>query len=89
MRSRYKNYPDSGVYFITSTVIDWVPIIINEPIALIILESFKFCQKEKNLLIYGYVIMLNHFHMMIGMEEPDKIPDVIRDLKRHTSQEIK
>ena len=88
MRSRYKIYPDSGIYFIASTVRDWVPIIINEAIFKIILESFKFCQKQKDLLIFGFVIMMNHFHIIIGMEESDKIPGVIRDLKRHTSQEI-
>ena len=88
MRSRYKVYTESGVYFITSSVIDWVPILMNDKISSIILECFKFCQKEKRLFIYGYVIMLNHFHMIIGMEEPEKIPRVVRDLKRHTSQEI-
>ena len=88
MRSRYKIYPDSGIYFITSTVRDWVPIIINEAIFKIILESFKYCQKEKDLMIFGFVIMINHFHMIIGMDQSDKIPGVIRDLKRHTSQEI-
>lgn len=88
MRSRYKIYSESGVYFITSTVIDWVPIFINEGIMRIILDSFKYCQREKDLFILGFVIMPNHFHMLICMEDPDRIPGVVRDLKRHTSQEI-
>jgi len=88
MRSRYKIYSESGVYFITSTVIDWVPIIISGDIMQIILDSFKYCQREKELLIFGFVIMPNHFHTLIGMEEQEKIPWVMRDLKRHTSQEI-
>lgn len=78
MRSRYKVYTESGVYFITSSVMDWVSILMNDKISSIIIECFKFCQKEKQLFIYGYVIMLNHFHMIIGVEEPEKIPSVVR-----------
>ena len=88
MRSRYRVDSESGVYFITSTVVDWVPIFINEEMMRILLDSFKYCQRKKGLLIFGFVIMPNHFHMLIGMEEPDRIPSVVRDLKRHTSQEI-
>jgi putative transposase len=88
MRSRYKIDPDFNMYFITSTVVDWVPLIINENISVIIIESYKFCQTNKQLFIYGYVIMPNHFHMIISMEEPRNIPNVIRDMKRHISQEI-
>ena len=72
----------------TSTVVDWVPLIINDSVARIILDSLTYCQEKKALLIFGYVIMPNHFHALIGMEEPDRIPGVVRDLKRHTSLEI-
>lgn len=88
MKTNYKIDPNYGMYFITSTVINWVPIIINEEFSKIILQSFKFCQSKKKLFIYGFVIMPNHFHMLISMEDPKKIPFVVRDLKRHTSQEI-
>ena len=88
MRSKYKIDPEFNMYFITSTIIDWVPLILNEKIYQIIIESFKFCQSNKKLYIYGYVIMQNHFHMIISMNEASQIPSVIRDLKRHISQEI-
>ena len=32
--------------------------------------------------------MPNHFHMILSMEEAEKIPNVVRDMKRHISQEI-
>jgi len=88
MRSRYKIDPDYNMYFITSSIIDWVPLIINEDISKIIIESFKFCHSNKQLFIYGYVIMPNHLHMIISMDEAKKIPYVVRDMKRHISQEI-
>ena len=88
MRSRYHIDPDHNVYFITSTVIDWVPLIINDNLAKIILDSFKYCQTHKDLLIFGFVIMPNHFHAIVGLADPMRIPDVIRDLKRHTSRQM-
>ncbi len=88
MRSRYKIDPNFNTYFVTSTTIDWVPLILNNDMFLIILGSFKFCQENKGLSIYAYVIMPNHFHAIISMDDPNKISDVMRDLKRYTSQEI-
>lgn len=88
MRTRYRIIPEYNMYFISSTIIDSVPLIINEDIFLIILNSFKFCQINKKLFIYGYVIMPNHFHIIISMDDASRIPSVVRDLKRHTSQEI-
>ncbi|MCD4692783.1 MAG: transposase [Calditrichales bacterium] len=88
MRSRYKIYPDYNMYFITSSIVDWAPLIINNDLFSIILDSFKFCQKEKQLFFYGYVIMPNHFHILISMDEARNIPDTIRDMKRHTSLDI-
>ncbi len=32
--------------------------------------------------------MPNHFHSIISMDNPKRIPHVIRDFKRHTSQKI-
>lgn len=84
----YKIDSEYSMYFITSTIIEWVPLLINEQIMQIMIVSFVFCQKEKGLRIYGYVVMPNHFHMIISMDDPLKIPAIIRDLKRHTSQEI-
>ncbi len=88
MRSSNRIDPSCSMYFITSTIIEWTPLLINEALMQIMINSFKFCQKEKGLLIYGFVVMPNHFHMIVSMEQPKKIPYVIRDLKRHTSQEI-
>ena len=88
MRSRFKIYADQDMYFITSTAIEWTPLFINEELFQIILNSLKYCQQNKNLYIYGYVIMPNHFHAIISMDEPGKIPPTVRDLKRHTSQQI-
>ena len=53
-----------------------------------IIESLKYCQKEKGLLIYAYCIMSNHIHLMANTNEPFLLKDTIRDFKKFTSKKI-
>jgi len=89
MRSRYKITDHTPVYFITTSTHLWVPILFNEAIFQTLLDSLKYCQANKGLNIHGYVIMPNHWHAIISHEEPAQIPNVVRDLKRHTATEIR
>jgi REP element-mobilizing transposase RayT len=89
MRSRFKITPDSHTYFITTSTRLWIPILFNETIFDIILASLKYCQANKGLRVHGYVIMINHLHAIIGHNDYDQIPNIMRDFKRHTSTEIK
>jgi|GEM_PF-415648 len=54
----------------------------------IIIESLQYCQKEKGLLIYAWVIMTNHMHMIVGSGGENKVSDILRDFKKFTSKEI-
>ena len=53
----------------------------------IIVESLQFCQKEKGMTVYGYVIMSNHLHMILQSDKND-LSGLIRDFKMHTSKKI-
>ena len=48
-RSRYKFYDKESPYFLTLTTVDWLPIFANPDIANIVLESFRYRQKEKKI----------------------------------------
>lgn len=89
MRSRYKVTPETNIYFITFSTHLWVPILFNETLFQIILNSLKYCQANKGLRVHGYVIMINHVHAIISHKRYDEIPNIVRDFKRHTSKEIK
>ena len=45
------------VYFVTDTVVDWVDIFSRPRYKTIILESLQYCQTQKGLLIYAWVLM--------------------------------
>ncbi len=54
----------------------------------VIIESRKHCQEKKALEIYGWCIMPSHVHMIIGSKK-DKLEDIVRGMKKHTSITLK
>lgn len=76
------------VYFVTDTVVDWVDIFSRPDYKHIVLDSLKYCQKEKGLIIYAWVLMTNHLHMIIGTNSVNKVGDITRDYKKFISKEV-
>ncbi|MBI2431931.1 MAG: transposase [Candidatus Hydrogenedentes bacterium] len=85
MRSRYRMVDSEGLYFLTSTVVEWLPAFIGSRECEILLESLAFCRKDKGLRLYAYVIMENHLHLVA--EAPD-LSGVVQSFKRHTAREL-
>ncbi|MFI5158344.1 MAG: transposase [Sphingobacteriales bacterium] len=54
----------------------------------IMLDSWSYCCKHKGLEIYGWCIMTSHVHMIIGTNG-EKMEDIMRDMKKHTSIALK
>ena len=48
-------------------------------------REFKASQKEKGLKIHAWCIMSNHVHLIASATEPNKLSDILRDLKKFTS----
>jgi putative transposase len=76
------------VYFVTDTVVDWVDIFTRPKYKHIILDSLTYCQKEKGLIIYAWVLMSNHLHAIVGSSGEYKVSEIWRDFKKFTSKEI-
>ncbi len=78
----------TSIYFSTSTVTEWQCVFKEEKYCQIIIKSLKFCQQHKGLFLLGYVIMLNHIHLVTANEEETSLSDIMRDFKRYTSKQI-
>lgn len=83
----YKIRDQSKPHFITFTIVDWVDVFTRKRYKDIILENLEYCQKEKGMFLYGYVIMSNHIHCIIQSEDED-LSGLIRDFKKHTAKKI-
>ena len=76
------------LYFTTTTVVDWLDVFTPPRYKHIIVESLAYCQANKGLDIYAWVLMTNHLHMIVGVSGAASIGDVLRDFKKFTSKGI-
>lgn len=59
MSSKYKFTDKEAVYFVTATTVDWVDVFTRNMYRDILLDSFRFCQKNQGLQIHAWVLMPN------------------------------
>jgi len=77
-----------GLHFITCTVVGWVDVFTRKKYKDIICESLKYCINNKGLILHAYVIMSNHVHLIVSASNENRLSDIIRDFKTHTSKSI-
>jgi putative transposase len=87
MSEGFRVHDGTLAHFITSAVTYWIPIFSREDYFAILADSLTYCAEEKGLLIHGYVLMPNHFHLLATQEE-GLLSDVMRDMKGYTSRKI-
>ena len=88
--SRYRILDQEGLNFITCTIVGWIDIFSRQCYRDLLLDSLKFCRKEKGLLVFAYVIMSNHIHLVVQTEESARqnLSEIIRDFKKFTANAI-
>ena len=85
MRSRYRIHCPDLSYFITATVVEWLPIFVSAACCDIVVNSLEYCRQHKGLKIHGWVIMDNHLHAILFAPA---LSAVLRDLKSFTARAI-
>jgi REP element-mobilizing transposase RayT len=83
----YKIRNKEGIHFITFAVVEWVDVFTRKEYRDIVLDSVRYCQKEKGLILYAWCIMSNHVHLVVSAENNDT-SDILRDFKKFTSKQI-
>jgi REP element-mobilizing transposase RayT len=54
----------------------------------IVVDSLKYCQQEKGLELFSWVLMSNHIHLIGRAKEDYQLSDILRDFNKHTSKQI-
>ncbi len=88
MSRKYKFHDNDKIYFVSFAVINWIDLFTRNVYKDIVVDSLKFCQKEKGLELYGWCIMTSHVHLIIGTTG-NPLENIMRDLKRHTSEQLR
>ena len=87
MSTGYKILESTGLHYLTFQIVGWVDIFTRKIYRDVAIDSFKFCQENKGLNLYAYVIMSNHIHLMAQSETGD-LSGIIRDFKNFTGRKI-
>lgn len=87
---RYRITEGIGLYFVTFTIVDWLPIFIDETASGIITKSLNFCIQYKNLRVTAYVIMPNHMHAVIfdANFDPENLKKTIVEFRKFTGKQL-
>ncbi len=75
------------LFFLSTAVVGWIDVFSREEYTHILVDSLQFCQQEKGLEIYGYVIMTNHFHLL-ATQSDGNLQKVMQHLKSYTAKQI-
>lgn len=81
-----KTYPKE-LHFITLTVVGWLDVFTRRKYKDFIVRNLNYCRGNKGLLVYGYVLMTNHLHLIVATNKIS-LPDILRDYKTYTSKEL-
>ena len=87
MSRKYKFRNPEAIYFVTFTTVNWIDVFTRPMYKDIVVESLNYCIKNKGLVVYAWVIMSNHVHLVIESRGV-ALEDIMRDLKKYTSREI-
>jgi REP element-mobilizing transposase RayT len=88
MSDKYKIYDLDKAYFVTLTAVGWIDVFTRKNHKLLLVESLKYCQQNKGLVIFGWCLMPSHLHMICRAEGNNTLSDILRDFKKFTSKAI-
>jgi REP element-mobilizing transposase RayT len=84
-RTRFKTYADVETYFLTSTIVDWIPLFSKPELAWIVLDCLNFLHNQQRMRIHVYVLMEEHLHLICSSKD---LSSEIRKFKSYTAKRI-
>lgn len=87
MSGKYKVGEDAIPHFVTFSVVGWIDVFSREQYKELFVDSLKYCQANKGLILHAWVVMTNHVHLIISRNS-NKLEHIVRDLKKYTSKQI-
>ncbi len=84
-RSRYRIFETEYPYFMTCTIVGWLPVFTRREAVDIILDSWRFLKGNRQFKLFGYVILENHLHLIASAPE---LSPVMQSFKSFTARRL-
>jgi len=85
---RYRILDQHGLNFLTLTVVEWIDLFTRRAFADIVIESLRWCQQNKGLEIYGFVLMPSHLHLIARAGSEAELSAILQSFKSFTASSI-
>jgi len=87
MSTGYQIKEQDELHYVTFQIVKWIDIFTRQVYRDIVIDSLRFCQQNKGLEIYAFVVMSNHIHLLLR-SFPGKLSDTIKEFKSFTAKQI-
>jgi REP element-mobilizing transposase RayT len=84
-RTRYRIFETEYPYFMTCTIVGWLPVFTRPEAVDLVLDSWRYLQRERDFGLLGYVILENHLHLIALAPG---LPAVMQRFKSYTARQI-
>ncbi len=83
-------HEDAALYYLTFTIVHWLPVFVSEKPCLIVTDSLNFCHQEKGLQINAFVIMPTHLHLIVSEVDFDvrRLQQILVDMRKFTGRRL-
>ena len=80
----------AALYFLTFTVVHWLPVFVSAEPCLILTNSLNFCHQHKDLRVNAFVIMLTHAHLIAfdADFDNDRLNRTITAMRQYTGRQL-
>jgi REP element-mobilizing transposase RayT len=75
--------------FFTATILEWKHLLKEDVFKDIIIESLLFLKKKGSIVVYGFVIMPNHIHLIWQIQDGFKQDNIQMRFLKFTAQQMK
>jgi len=79
-----------AIYFLTFSVVEWLPVFTSEEPCLIITRSLNYCHREKNLRVNAFVIMPTHCHLIVFDSDFNvgRLQQTLQEMRKYTGRSM-
>jgi len=84
-RSRYRFGLEPYPYFMTQSVVGWLPVFAQPLFVNVVFDSWRFLQAQRGIRILAYVVMENHLHWIAA---GDRLGDRVGESKSFIARSI-
>jgi REP element-mobilizing transposase RayT len=88
MSRNYRFHNPNAPYFVSFAVVEWLNVFDQDKFKDILVDNLNYCQREKGMEIYAWVIMPTHVHLVFRSTTEVTPGRLLGEFKSHTSKKL-